>query len=218
MNKSVDESLIEELIINKGSPQMAKVKTQITSVKGPVVITEKGKALFVSCPAASQYDATKQEATILLDQAGKDKLAGTLQDWIDSPEVKESGLKDKGYVEALFKEDTDADGNSTGLFKVKTKTAMIYPAKLYTASGAVFTPPAGFSLPNRSDIRLSMKPEVMKTSMFEGIVLRLQAIKIIDVPQFDDGMGGVAEEGGFEGDGFGAAEAPDGAPAEHWEV
>jgi len=189
--------------------------TGITSVKGPVMITEKGKSLFVSCPNASQYDPDRQEATILLDQAGKDILAGKMQDWIDGPEFKESGLKDTGFVEALFKADEDQDGSPTGFYKVKAKTAMIYAAKLYTASGAVFVPPAGFTLPNRSTIRMSVKPEAMSTKVFTGIVLRLQALKIIDVPQFDDGMSGVEDEGGFDGTGF--AGGADTAVAESWE-
>ena len=166
-------------------------------VKGNVIVTEIGKALFVSSPAASQYDETKQEATILLDEAGVAKLKAQLQDLMDSAEVKESKIKDTGFVDAIFKEDTDADGNPTGLFRVKAKTAMQYPAKIYDASGNAFVPTPGFKVMNRSDIRLSVKPEVMQTSMFTGIVLRLQAIKIIDVPSFDDGMSGTNDAGGF---------------------
>jgi len=166
-------------------------------VKGDIIVTGLGKALFVSCPAASQYDENKQEATILLDETEANILKGRLQDFMDSADVKESKLKDTGFVDALFKDDVDAEGNLTGLFKVKAKTAMQYPAKLYDASGNPFTPTPGFKIPNRADIRLSVKPEVMKTSMFTGIVLRLQAIKIVDVPSFDDGMAGTSDTGGF---------------------
>ena len=194
---------------------MAKINNTVTattgkngSAKSSVMVTDKGLALFVSCPAASPYDDSKQEASILLDEAGKAKLQAQLQDFLDTPEAKATGIKDTGYAEKAFKADTDQDGNPTGLYRVKAKTAMIYAAKLYTAAGKVYTPTPGFQLPNRSTIRMSVKAELMSTSMFTGIVLRLQAIKIIDVPTYDDGMSGVEDEGGFDG---GEMSAPEGA-------
>lgn len=171
---------------------MAKAKNQKPSVKGNIIVTPKGKSLFVSVPNASPYDALKQEASLTLTAADAQVLRDQLQTFLDGAEAKASGITDKGFVEALFKEDTDADGNATGSLRIKAKTAMQYPAKLYDASGAVFNPPVGFSLPNRADIKMSIRPELMETSMFTGIVLRLQAIKILSLPTFggDDGMGG----------------------------
>lgn len=194
-----------------------KAQAQVR-IKGNIVGTSKGQALFVSVPAASSYDPTKQEATILLDADGTAKLKAQLQDFMDSAEVKESGLKDKGFVEALFKEDTDQDGNPTGLSRVKSKTSMQYPCKLYDASGNAFTPDLGFKVPNRADIRLSFRPEVMKTSMFEGIVLRLQALKVINMPSFDDGMGGTEDEGSFSISDVSATSAAHDEAADHWDA
>lgn len=190
---------------------MAAAKANNTiRVKGSIVSTAIGKSLFVSVPSASQYDPLKQEATILLTDEDTASLKATLQNFMDSPEVKESGLKDTGFVAALFKDDTDADGNPTGLSRVKAKTAMQYPCKLYTSSGTVYTPAPGFTLPNRADIRMSFRPEVMKTSMFTGIVLRLQAIKIINMPSFDDGMAAFddGDAGSFTGDAGAASTTP----------
>ena len=190
---------------------MAKINntnSRANNVKGPVMVTDKGLALFVSCPSASPYDDSKMEASILLDEAGKTKLQGQLQDFLDTPEAKASGIKDTGFAEKAFKADTDQDGSLTGLYRVKAKTAMIYAAKLYTAAGKIYNPAPGFQLPNRSTIRMSIKPELMSSSMFEGIVLRLQAIKILSVPTYDDGMNGVEDEGDFTG---GEMSAPEGS-------
>ena len=175
---------------------MAAKKDSNKKVKGPIITTEKGGALFVSVPNASQYDTNKQEATILLGADEADKLKAQLQDFLDSTEVKESGIKDTGFVEKAFKDDTDADGNSTGLVRFKAKTSMIYPCKTYSADGTAFQPDPGFKVPNRATIRMSFRPEVMESSVFTGLVFRLQAIKILDMPSFDDGLSG-AEEGSF---------------------
>ena len=183
-----------------------------TRVKGPIILTPKGKALFVSVPEASSYDPLKQEASILLTEADTLVLKAQLQEFVGSQEVKDSGIKDTGFVDALFKEDTDADGNLTGLFKVKAKTAMIYPAKLYAADGKTFVATPGFGIPNRSDIKMSVRPEVMATSMFTGVVLRLQAIKIFDMPSFDDGMSGDEDSSGS----FVAPTGDAGTPQEAW--
>ena len=176
--------------------------SQINSVKGPVIITPVGKALFVSAPNASAYDENKQEATILLDADGVTYMKGKLQEFMDSPEAKASGIKDTGFVENMFKEDTDQDGNATGLMKLKAKTAMRYPAKFRDAKGNIFTPDASFSLPNRSTIRLSAKVELLKTSMFQGLVLRLQAIKVLEMPQMDDGFGDDGMDDEYADSGF----------------
>lgn len=164
-----------------------KLQTPQT-VKGRILVTPKGKALFVSVPNASSYDETKQEASLLLTKEDADILKAQLTDFIESAEVKEAGLNDIKFIDSLFKDDTDADGNLTGLLRIKAKTAMKYPAKLYAANGDTFTPDVGFSIPNRASIKMSVRPEVMTTSMFTGLVLRLQAIKIFELPEFDDGM------------------------------
>ena len=186
-----------------------KAKTT-TKVTGQTFATPVGKALFVSAPAASSYDATKQEASILLDSAAVAELTTKLQAFMDSPEVQASGIKDTGFVAALFKEDTDQDGNPTGLMRLKAKTGMQFPAKLLDAAGKEFKPSPGFSIPNRSSIRISCYPEVMETSMFKGIVLRLKAIKIISTPSFSDGFEDTGVEGDFSydsGTSYGAADS-----------
>jgi len=176
---------------------MAPVKKSAKpSVKGPVILTPKGRSLFVSVPAASSYDPLKQEASLLLTAEDTAILKTQLQDFIDSPEVKASGIADRDFVNALFKADTDSDGNLTGLSRVKAKTAMQYPAKLYAANGDVFQPAPGFTIPNNADIKMSVRPELMETSMFTGIVLRLQAIKIFNLPSFDDGMSSDSDTSG----------------------
>ena len=189
----------------------AKKAPQRTAVKGGVIATPSGKSLFVSVPAASTYDATKQEASILLTAEASEAVKAKLQDFIDSADVVAAGLSDAKFVSALFKDDTDQDGNATGLLRVKTKTGMQYPAKIYDHKGDVVVPPVGFSIPNRADIKLSFRPEVMSTSMFTGIVLRLQAIKILNMPQYDDGLAGSEDEGSYSFD-AGAPQAPE-APA-----
>lgn len=201
---------------------MATATPKSIRVKGPIISTAKGKALFVSSPHASQFDPNKQEATILLTEEDANVIKGQLQEFMDSQEVKDSKIKDTGFVEASFKADTDADGNPTGLLRLKAKTAMQYPAKLYSANGTVFTPDVGFKIPNRADIRMSFRVEVMTTSMFTGMVFRLQAIKIIDMPTFDDGMGGDedAGAGSFVAPTAGAAggfEAPVDTEGSGWE-
>jgi len=161
---------------------------QTPSIKGSIILTPKGKSLFVSVPNASSYDPLKQEATIVLDGDATAILKAQLNDFVASEDVKVSGVKTKGFVDNLFKEDTDADKNPTGNFRVKAKTAMQYPANLYAANGDEFKAPVGFSIPNRSTIKLSVRPEVISSPMFIGIVLRLQAVKVFDLPEFDDGM------------------------------
>jgi len=61
-----------------------KAANNAIRVKGNTIVTPKGQALFVSCPAASSYDADKQEASILLTAEDATALQVTLQDFIDS--------------------------------------------------------------------------------------------------------------------------------------
>ena len=189
------------------------------NVKGSIIVTDRGQSLFVSVPNASPFDDQKQEATILLNEDAANKVKAQLQDFMDSDEVKASGIKDTGFVENLFKEDTDQDGNPTGLQRLKAKTAMKYGCKLYDAAGAAFDPDNGFSLPNRADIKMSFTPEVMSTSMFTGITLRLKAIKILNMPSYDDGMAGVEEDGSFSASAAPTAAESDGFeadPSDNW--
>jgi len=181
---------------------MATVKPKSTAkvlkAKGPTIVTPIGKALFVSAPNPSAFDDGKQEATILLSAADAEVVKAKLQAFIDSPDAKALGIPDTGFVDAAFKDDTDADGNLTGMLRLKAKTKAEFTVKFYDAKGAPFTPAPGFQVQNRSDIRLSILPEFMKTSMFTGLTFRLQAIKVISAPSFgDDGMSGMEDDGDF---------------------
>jgi hypothetical protein len=155
---------------------MAK-KVEIKKARGNTIVTPAGKALFVSAPQASQFDATKQEASIVLSADNKKVLEAQLKAFI-TENAHVIGMDPKA-ISIPFKEDTDSDGNSTGYYRLKAKTGMKYPAQFVGADNKRFTPDEDYQLPNGSDIRLSLTPELIATSMFQGLTLRLNGIKVL---------------------------------------
>lgn len=137
----------------------------IKSVKLGRYVTAAGSSLFGSGNTPSPYDDAKVEGTVVIDQAGKDAF----QAWLDAkltPEVlKEVGLK-LTQINSIFKEDTDKEGNPTGLWRVKGKSNMKFMPKFVDGNGNEFKPAAGFKIPNRATVQLSLGVEIMKMSTF----------------------------------------------------
>lgn len=171
-----------------------KPATKFVSNKLGQLVTPAGSALFVSCPNASQYDETKQEASILLSA---DDYA-TFKAQIDGLIAAYEGelVVDASTMEMPVKDNTDKEGAPTGEFIVKAKTGMQYPAKLYDANAVAFTPTPGFSVANRSKIKLSVSAELINTKVYKGLVLRLNAVMLISSTPWAGSNPFSPEEGG----------------------
>jgi hypothetical protein len=165
---------------------MAKAKSSIKKARGTTIVTPVGKALFVSAPRASQFDDNKQEATIVLSADAKAEVEAILKAFIKE-NAAEIGKK-PADITIPFKEDTDSDGDFTGNYRLKAKTGMKYPAQFVGSDNSKFSPDMDYQLPNGADIRLSITPELLATSMFQGLTLRLNGIKVLGVKQYDLGF------------------------------
>jgi hypothetical protein len=176
---------------------MAKAQTKAPSNKLGQIVTPIGSALFVSCPNASAFDENKQEATIVLSAEDyavfKRDLDALIKDYDGKLVV------DPDKMTMPVKPAEDADGNPTGEYMIKAKTAMKYPARLYNAKGGSFNPPAGFQVANRSKIRLQVSAELISTNMFKGLVLRLNAVQIISSTPWAGNSPFGATDGDFTG-------------------
>lgn len=185
-----------------------KPTTAIKSNKLGQIVTPAGSALFVSCPNASQFDEEKQEASIVLSPDDYKVFKASLDKLIASYEG--DLVVDVSTMELPVKDATDKEGNPDGNFIVKAKTAMKYPAKLYNAKGTPLAPTPGFSVPNRSKIKLSVSAELVSTKVYKGLVLRLNGIQIISSTPWSGSNPFSAEDGDFTGDeAFGATSAGD---------
>ena len=174
-----------------------KAPAKFVSNKLGQLVTPKGAALFVSCPAASQFDDSKQEASILLTADDYAVLKGQLDALVASYEGEL--VVDPATMEMPVKDATDKEGAPTGDFIIKAKTGMQYPAKLYDAAGKPFAPTPGFSVANRSTIKLSVSAELINTKVYKGLVLRLNAVQIISSNPFQGANPFGAEDGDFNG-------------------
>lgn len=175
-----------------------KTATKIQSIKLGGFVTPVGSALFVSCPNASQFDPLKQEASILLSA---EDWAG-LKAQIDKALVENNAyaLVPEAKMQYPITDSVDADGNATGDIRLKSKTAMQYPAKLLDSKGKPITVTPGFSIANRSKIRLAIGVEVVSTGMYKGIICRLNAVKVISASPWAgaDPFAGYDDEGDYE--------------------
>lgn len=157
-------------------------KAKIQSIKLGQFVTDIGSALFVSSPNPSQYDASKEEASILLSAEQWEVFKAQLDKAMEENNAYSVVPKDK--MRYPIKEATDSDGNSTGDIIVKAKTGIQYPAKILDSKGKPVVTGPGFSIPNRSKIRLAVGAEVIATSLYRGCLLRLNAIKILSANPF----------------------------------
>ena len=177
---------------------MAQATTKASSNKLGQFVTPAGSALFVSAPAASSFDANKQEASIILSAEDHAAVMAQLDTMMASYEGVLVVAKDK--LKFPFKEATDKEGNETGEFIWKAKTSVQYPAKFFDAKGQNFKPAPGFTVANRSKIRLSVSAEIVSTSLYKGLVLRLNGIKIISSTPWaggNDAFAGIEDEGDY---------------------
>lgn len=185
-----------------------KPTAAIKSNKLGQIVTPAGSALFVSCPNASQYDEEKQEASIILTQDDYKVFKASLDKLIASYDGEL--VVDTSSMDMPVKDATDKEGNPDGNVIVKAKTAMKYPAKLYNAKGTPIVPTPGFSVSNRSKIKLSVSAELVSTKVYKGLVLRLNGIQIISSTPWGGNNPFSAEDGDFTGDeGFGASTTGD---------
>jgi hypothetical protein len=177
---------------------MAQATTKASSNKLGQFVTPAGSALFVSAPAASSFDPNKQEASIILSAEDHAAVMAQLDTMMASYEGALVVAKDK--LKFPFKEATDKEGNETGEFIWKAKTSVQYPAKFFDAKGQNFKPASGFTVANRSKIRLSVSAEIVSTSLYKGLVLRLNGIKIISSTPWaggNDAFAGIEDEGDY---------------------
>lgn len=175
---------------------MAKPATKFVSNKLGQIVTPAGSALFVSCPNASQYDETKQEASILLTADDYAVFQASLNKLIAAYEGEL--VVTVADMEMPAKDATDKEGNPTGDVILKAKTGMQYPAKLYDAKGVAFNPTPGFNVANRSKIKLSVSAELINTKVYKGLVLRLNAVQVISSNPFTGTNPFGAEDGDFD--------------------
>jgi len=176
---------------------MAITPKKVPSVKLGSKVSPVGSALFVSAPRASQFSPDKQEAGLVLSA---EDYAMFMAEIMATLKEHESELPAPITKLAFpFKEQTDAEGNPTGEMILKTKTAMRFPAKFYDVDGKEFKPSADFQVANRAKIRLAVGLEVMKTSMYCGVVARLNGIKIISSSPWANSnpFGDTHDEGDF---------------------
>lgn len=154
-----------------------KAGTKVPSVKLGTEVTPVGSALFVSAPRASAFDETKQEAKLVLSAEDYAAFSAKIQSLLKEHESELPVAIDK--LKLPFKVAEDKEGNPTGEMILNTKTAMKYPARFYDKNGNIFNPGMDFQVANRSKIRLAVSLEVVKTSLYTGVVARLNGIKII---------------------------------------
>lgn len=175
------------------------VKAKIQSVKLGSFVTPVGSALFVSCPNASQFDDSKQEASILLSAEQWAELKVQIDKAMEENNAYAVVPKDK--MKYPIKDATDSDGNSTGDIILKGKTSIQYPAKLLDSKGKPIVVTPGFSIPNRSKIRLALGVEVVSTGMYKGVICRLNAIKVISANPWagSNPFDGFDDDGDFDG-------------------
>ena len=173
---------------------MAKIKTKAPKNKLGTLTTPIGSALFVSCPNASTFDDSKQEASIVLTPEDYAIFKADLDELIDACPEELVVAKDK--MAMPIKPELDSDKNPTGNYIVRAKTSMVYKAKLYNADKTEFKPDAGFQVANRSKIRLAIAVEVMATSMHKGLVFRLNALQMISASPWANQNPFDAVEGG----------------------
>lgn len=187
---------------------MAMKPTAIKQNKLGQIVTPKGSALFVSAPNPSQYDEDKIEASIVLSKEDFEAFKASVISMANKYEGELVADLDKMAWPA--KEATDKDGNPTGEMIVKAKTAIKYPPKMYNAKGTPIVITPGFSVPNRSTIKLSASVEIVSTKVYTGVVLRLNGIQIISSTPWAGSNPFSAEEGDFTGDeGFGSTSGSD---------
>jgi hypothetical protein len=190
---------------------MAQATTKASSNKLGSLISPVGSALFVSAPAASSFDPNKQEASIILSAEDHATMMAQIDGLIAAYEGALVVAKDK--LKYPFKNVEDKEGNETGEFLWKAKTSVQYPSKFFDANGQGFKPAPGFTVANRSKIRLAVSAEIVSTSLYRGLVLRLNAIKIISSTPWAGGtdpFSGVTDEGDFAYDSQTVvADAPD---------
>jgi hypothetical protein len=173
-------------------------KKTVESIKLGQFVTAKGSALFVSAPNASQYDDSKQEASIMLKAEDWEALKAK----IDAKIVEMNGyaLVPAAKMKYPIKEATDQDGNETGDIILKAKTGIQYPAKILDAQGKVIKTDATFHINNRSIIRLAVGVEVIKSGMYNGVICRLNAIKILSAQSYDSNAAFGDDEGDYYAD------------------
>jgi hypothetical protein len=179
---------------------MATKAAKAPSNKLGTLVTPVGSALFVSSPRPSQFDANKEEASIILSAEDHAILMAQIDKLMD--EYEGELVVPKAKLKYPFKEAVDKEENPTGEMIWKAKTSIQYPCKFYDASGTNFKPDATFQVANRSKIRLAVSVEVIKTSMFQGVVLRLNAIRIISATPWagNDPFAGYDDGGDFSYD------------------
>lgn len=178
---------------------VTKAKAKVQSVKLGQFVTPAGSALFVSCPNASQFDDSKQEASIILQAEQWDELK--IQ--IDKAIVENNGyaLVPENKMQYPIKDAVDKENNLTGDIILKAKTGMQYPAKLLDAKGKPIVLTPGFTIANRSKIRLAIGVEVISSGMYKGVICRLNAVKVISASPFgsNDPFADYEDEGDFDG-------------------
>jgi len=173
-----------------------KPTAKFVSNKLGAIVTQSGAALFVSCPNASEFDETRQEASIILSPEAYETFTADLNKLVKAYEGEL--VVDPTKMELPVKGSVDKEGNPTGEFIVKAKTAMIYPSKLYNAKGIAFNPAPGFSVPNRSKIKLSVSAELINTKVYKGLVLRLNAVQVISSTPWSGSNPFTTEDGDFD--------------------
>ena len=175
----------------------AKPTTKVAKNKLGNVVTPRGSALFVSYPRVSQFDENKYEASIILSGEDHEKLLADLNARMDASEEPLVVAKDK--IKYPFKDAVDKEGNPTGEFIWKAKTNVKYPPKLYDGSGKMFVPSPDFNIPNRSVIRLAVGAEVVNTSLYKGLVLRLNSIAVVSASPWQgvNPFAGIEDSGDF---------------------
>jgi len=155
-----------------------KPTTKTAAVKLGQEVTPVGSALFVSAPRPSQFDATKIEAGLILSAEDYAILLARINVLLKEHEAELPAPISQ--LKLPFKEATDAEGNPTGEMILKSKTGVRFAPKFFDANGKAFNPGPDFQVANRSKIRLAVSFEAMKTSMFTGVVARLNGIKMIN--------------------------------------
>jgi hypothetical protein len=174
-----------------------KPATKTTAVKLGQEVTPVGSALFVSAPRPSQFDDTKIEAGLILSAEDYATFIGRINTLLKEHEAELPAPI--AQLKMPFKEATDAEGNPTGEMILKSKTGVRFAPKFFDANGQAFNPGPDFQVANRSKIRLAVSFEAMKTSMFTGVVCRLNGIKMISASPWSGSnpFGDTQDEGDF---------------------
>jgi len=175
---------------------------KIESNKLGRIVTVVGSALYCSVPNASQYDENKYETSLIITA-----------DEFTAFQTEVKALYEKAQADGTkmvlpfdkaawpVKESVDREGNPTGDMIIKAKTSIKYPPNLFDSAGKPVKFDSISAIPNRSKIRLQVGVEIVSSGMYKGIVLRLNGIKIIDVPNYGaDAFDGYEDEGTFSAD------------------